>query len=1725
MIGRDLRTRKVPAQQRSHTSFQSQTLVRTRTNPPRRLRDEAESQTKTVEDLLALGLTDATKRASQRLRTQRLLAKQGEEAREQSRALQLRLKREKAKALNAKTSARAIRAFVAHKAGRATAQEGEAAEGERRRQIMAALNCDVRRNNAGKRRNDSSSPVGELAGQGCASTSAVGKKEQSVLRERNAPEEAVQRKPPVPRLSGRRRKRRVKQKARAGARHAKPPLPTFRRQKSVICVGSGRVDVPVSKRKFYNENQVRSYIAQKRRKALVEKKGLRKRKEELLQKKVMQLKALERRAEELNAAEKKRPVHSAQGMPRPRKKRETPKATQTANLLKSFQQKQQDTKVEALKDFRPGVKTSGSLSSICLTAPGVNAETATSMDVLEDIQTVMARQLAATKGAELRDIPVVKNEEEILEDSGPEIASSRAGEALGDGGNIEGILVESDTSLEDCAKDAGISPDAELSCELTSDHGTSSSMSPESIKAHARLEADILAMTKELEAQAQKDATTEESVLQKADIEFAKVDPGIGNSLSSCAAEVEDTTPFQASLRQTTIEATEKLRSEVEKISQNLLAKAAAEQTPQRNDANAEVINILNWQAPVATVSKLEQWEARASTDPYSVLTLLANEEREKAEREKLQSAEQSKSLDASVGEPSTVSHSESSVAVASVEMTSAYSEEFVADSTSGHEESFRSISPSPSESQGSSIAKVPAPEALPRSSSIALQTESEDVAVIARSPQKRKPRSPQKSVLSPGSLQRKLLASVNYLESLGETDKQLNALEHAKELTLSQQETVAVVERWKKQEEATANAAKMSTLSREYATRFDNTVNQIQEDVRAASADEIQQAKAKAAVLSKQLEAERKRNSQVQTDEQQTVERGTMKEERFFPRDIGVMTDRSMDLGRGGEVLDGSSEDYSADDFESGLASDIKCSLSQSELSEILPPDDVRRSRDEEFLNPNNHPSHGSPPARQVWSPDEDEEEPSSPSPRSVSILSPSGYSNETFINMDSRVDSSEFHLDEKCLSPNESLRSVVPDEAFLREQVEEENVELLDYTTGGGSFRKFAAELLQSYSRDVDVKRKHDLQILKMREKALKDKTREQLRWLVRQRDRAFTAKKQRAKSKSPNSSPKSEDTPMPTKREIEKRLEAERRKITFSFKAGKATIEAEKAALNESFYQEKIKLRKHVKIIHKLQEEITLYKKDGVDHTHEGLFAGLLDEGLLTKNRNVAQKSHQVASGSIPDDILDSPSLKSPATTASIKTLSFTSSVKSKPVESSYEKDSFLSKHGDELDELSFRHKIQQRDQEIAKMKEELERKNEEIAKLKSGDSFDGMLSQTGVTSAYSVDSEAGALSAKELSQVHEDSDVREEADVVSASQTSASIPAEPASTKSVESTPKNGARQMKASSDLLYSRSEELQAVESALGSDSFASTLVSGEKVAANESLKDLAEDTFASTFSSPRRSPSPTVTEFISVESAKDALDQGVQASPPAETYGHLKAPAPVEELCTSDELTTTTASASSSHLARPRTEESKQKGRQEIAEVLTEMLLSELVEENMRMPRLMSSRYGEVKASKERAAEEDRQPIKEEVAAESKSEEPPVRGELFYDWTDYIKRYIEEVFAHIDLKGGLQYKEDECVEAEEKSAGSNKKDAISLKTYIDIEKAAGRPEHLQIINKSIFDAMCEALVYNFPSEFCHIRESSLLRRSLSCYIKQSRPRPTSAQMKETSKCRFRFQD
>lgn len=109
----------------------------------------------------------------------------------------------------------------------------------------------------------------------------------------------------------------------------------------------------------------------------------------------------------------------------------------------------------------------------------------------------------------------------------------------------------------------------------------------------------------------------------------------------------------------------------------------------------------------------------------------------------------------------------------------------------------------------------------------------------------------------------------------------------------------------------------------------------------------------------------------------------------------------------------------------------------------------------------------------------------------------------------------------------------------------------------------------------------------------------------------------------------------------------------------------------------------------------------------------------------------------------------------------------------------------------------------------------------------------------------------------------------------------------------------------------------------------------------------------------------------------------------------------------------------------------------------------------------------------------DEQKKIDSQSAVEVEADELSLREvEREVDWQSYTTSYITEVFEYIRAQGGINMNRDNDDE-EYGEAGP-----IDIASYIAIEKLAQRAEHEQIVNKSIFDGICEALVLLYPAQF-----------------------------------------
>merc|ERR1711991_944706 len=125
---------------------------------------------------------------------------------------------------------------------------------------------------------------------------------------------------------------------------------------------------------------------------------------------------------------------------------------------------------------------------------------------------------------------------------------------------------------------------------------------------------------------------------------------------------------------------------------------------------------------------------------------------------------------------------------------------------------------------------------------------------------------------LSPGSLSRKLLAEVDLLQELTESEKQLDAIVHANELEMAQKETLHVANQWNAQQEETARLAELVATEQAHAAEMQIQASQITLSLQAAHEEQLLSMNAHLEMIRKENVAAKIRETGAQTNQVTTL-------------------------------------------------------------------------------------------------------------------------------------------------------------------------------------------------------------------------------------------------------------------------------------------------------------------------------------------------------------------------------------------------------------------------------------------------------------------------------------------------------------------------------------------------------------------------------------------------------------------------------------------------------------------------------------------------------------------------------------------------------------------------------------------------------------------------------------------------------------------------------------
>ena len=408
---------------------------------------------------------------------------------------------------------------------------------------------------------------------------------------------------------------------------------------------------------------------------------------------------------------------------------------------------------------------------------------------------------------------------------------------------------------------------------------------------------------------------------------------------------------------------------------------------------------------------------------------------------------------------------------------------------------------------------------------------------------------------LSPGSLSRKLLAEVDLLQELTESEKQLDAIVHAKELEMAQKETITLANQWSAQQEQAATLAEMVAAEQAHAAEMQLQASQITLTLQSAHEEQLLSMNAHLEMIRKENEAAKIRETGAQTTEVVTLNQGT-------DPDKQIKHNQSIALSTGGLIFDGTAtnrtindlientQEYSAD-FETGEESALQNSqrilrASARGLQDSEIPDEI-----EDNISTQNDTIKDNNIAEEI-----DES------------LSAQQHQNRTQVES---IVEEEFSIQEASVQSvaeeyAEDFESVKSEEILLEGSIKEDLGTSVKSTSSyrsasmGSDLEKSTKRLIKKIQKDMEARQRHENQLLDVREATIKERTAEKMKLLQNQ---------QHIKYKDLS---------------IEE-LANERDRISFTFKKNIAEVQRQRAALQVRHYREILKLRSRQKVLDKL------------------------------------------------------------------------------------------------------------------------------------------------------------------------------------------------------------------------------------------------------------------------------------------------------------------------------------------------------------------------------------------------------------------------------------------------------------------------------------------------------------------------------------------------------------
>ena len=514
---------------------------------------------------------------------------------------------------------------------------------------------------------------------------------------------------------------------------------------------------------------------------------------------------------------------------------------------------------------------------------------------------------------------------------------------------------------------------------------------------------------------------------------------------------------------------------------------------------------------------------------------------------------------------------------------------------------------------------------------------------------------------LSPGSLSKKLLAEVDLLQELTESEKQLDAVVHARELELAQKETIELANQWNNQQQEAAVMAEILAAEQAHAAEMQLQTAQITLSLQAAHEEQVQSMNAHLEMIRKQTEEAKRRESGQQTEVQVLLDKGTAPSpSQAKGVDTAVGTSAIASPRNASAQLAESQFEYTAD-FENeesiGLSvrkeklADRTSSVIEEEyglIEDAIGDDDVvedlgvtanESSIQESFKLSKNQQEESI--AEEVHD---------SVAGNAVGEVSVQSVAEEYTYDQD------EFE------STEHEDNSDNKDEISEDEVVEggEMNVQL--------SLQRSTKRLMKKVLKDMETRQKHEDALLEIREQAIQERAKINIEEL-----------KMRESELSP------ED------------LSAEKDKISYTFKKNIAQVQRQRAALQVRHYREILKLRARHKSLERLALSSTDPEYSSAMDSEEGV------DNRNASNRRVTKRPGKVvrkrSSSSTDKKFSDSDDIREELVQRQNSAESFVLDVREVNGATEVEEEDFGSNGGEEY-ELSIQEETIQEDSSVLK-----------------------------------------------------------------------------------------------------------------------------------------------------------------------------------------------------------------------------------------------------------------------------------------------------------------------------------------------------------------------------------------------------------------------------------------